>query len=205
MSPKVRMRWALAAAATAALSMGAPVRAQDYDYDARVRIGGFFPFDLPTKEGTLWSVEIRDFMNARNGITYQIGYFNEQRTEFMTLNTTGGPAVFTFHAEVKLQPLLFSYFHVWPLAKVDAYAGVGAGFYSVRATSAGLNRQLGVGVKDVGDFRFLEDGTQYGMFVYSGVDFFPESRFGIMIEGRGHLVSQGYSAAEVSTGAIFRF
>src|SRR6266850_2713890 len=186
------------------LAGGAPsARADAYGYDVRLRIGGYFPSDLPTSQGTMWGLEVRDRINARNGITYGIGWFDEQRTDYMDLNFGGAPATFTFHAEVKLQPLLFSWYHVWPMPAVDIYAGVGAGFYPVQASSAGFNRQIGVGVKDVGDFRFLQDQTNFGAFAYGGIDFYPESRWGIMIEGRGHFVSQGYSAIEISTGGIF--
>jgi outer membrane protein W len=198
-------RWLAATIAAALLAAATPARAQSYDYDVRLRIGGYFPGNLPIKQGTLWSLQVRDYMNPGNGIAYEIGYFNEQRTDFMTLNFQGNPAIFTFHAQVKLLPVLFSFFHTWPFSRLDAYAGVGAGFYATTASSAGLNRKIGVGVKDVGDFRFLQDGTNYGLVTYAGVDLFPESRWGLAAEGRAHVVSQGYSGIEISVGSILRF
>jgi len=195
----------IAIALVVAASAAALASAQDYGYDVRLRVGGFFPANLPVKEGTIWGLEIRDQINDRNGITYGIGYFDEQRTEFMDLNFNGTPTTFTFHAKVKLQPLLFSWYHFWPKSTVNLYSGIGGGIYPAKATSAGLNRKLGVGVKDVGDFRFLQNESNFGLLLYAGADFFPESRWGIMVEGRGHFVSHGYSATEISTGGIFRF
>jgi hypothetical protein len=205
MGPGASVRWILVAAMTAAIAASSPARAEDYDYQLRLRAGGFFPTDLPTHQGIMSGIEIRDYMNPRTGITYQIGFFSQERTAFMALTSGPGAPVFTFRAKVQIVPILFSWFHVWPLPRTDFYFGVGGGFYVVQATSAGFNRQLGVGVRDVGDFRFLKDGTNPGGIVYGGFDFFPQSRWGFTLEGRVHAVSAGYSAAEISTGAILRF
>jgi hypothetical protein len=205
MGRSVGSRFAVVAVLAAAIFTWAPARAEDYDYQLRLRLGGYFPTDLPTTEGTIWGIELRDYMNSRSGIAYQLGYFNEQRTAFMALTSGPGAPIFTFHAKVQIVPILFTWFHVWPLPRTDFYYGVGGGIYVVKATSAGFNKQLGVGVRDVGDFRFLTDGSNPGLVVYSGFDFFPQSRWGITVEGRAHIVSAGYSAAEFSTGAILRF
>jgi len=196
----------LIAVAAVALALGASAAsAQDYDYDLRIRFGGYFPNDLPISEGTLWGLQLRDYYDAQNGFTYEIGYFAEQRTAFMTLGSVGGNGEFRFHAKVRMAPLIFTWVHLWPLPKTNFYAGIGPGIYSIQAMSAGANKQAGVGVRNVGDFRFLSDGTQFGLVAYGGVDFFPGSRWGLMIEGRGHIVSAGYSGFEISSGSILRF
>jgi len=199
------VRRVLVATIAAAIFASLPARAQDFDYQLRLRTGGFFPTDLPTTYGIMSGIELRDYMNQRAGIAYQLGYFSQERTAFMTLTSGAGAPVFTFHAKVQIVPILFSWFHVWQLPRTDFFFGVGGGFYVVQATSAGINKQLGVGVRDVGDFRFLKDGTNPGVIAYGGFDFFPQSRWGITVEGRLHVVSAGYSAAEISTGAILRF
>lgn len=193
----------VAAAALLAGSGGA--RAQDYDYDLRVRFGGLFPSDLPIDQGTLWGLQVRDYYNPQNGFTYELGYFSEQRTQSMTLGTGGGPAAFKFQAKVRMVPLIFTWVHLWPLPRTNFYAGVGPGIYSIQASSAGVDKRLGVGVRNVGDFRFLNDTTAFGLVAYGGVDFFPSSRWGLMVEGRGHLVSAGYSGVELSIGSVLRF
>ncbi|MBI3449403.1 MAG: hypothetical protein HY049_10865 [Acidobacteria bacterium] len=196
----------IVAVAAVALTLGASAAsAQDYDYDLRIRVGGFFPSDLPVTQGTLWGLQLRDYYDSRNGFTYELGYFSEQRTAFKTLGSIGGNGEFRFHARVRMTPLIFTWVHLWPLPKTNLYAGVGPGIYAIQATSAGVNSALGVGVKNVGDFRFLTNGTQFGLVVYGGVDFFPVTRWGLMIEGREQFVSAGYSGSEISAGSILRF
>jgi hypothetical protein len=99
--------WA-AAALLAIGAGGSPAAAQEFDRDIRLRIAGYFPSNLPTDKGTLWGLEYRNLLGARDGICFGIYYFDEQRTDYETLNYLGQPTLFTFHAEVKMQPLLVS-------------------------------------------------------------------------------------------------
>jgi len=191
-------------AAVILLSAG-EARAQPFDDDVRLRIGGYFPADLPTSQGTLWGIEVRNLLDARNGMAYGVYFFAEQRTEFVDLNFGGGPVTFTFHADIKIQPLLISWFHIWPRARVTCFAGAGLGIYAVEAFSGGFSKRAGVQISDVGDFRALEDAVHLGAHVYGGVDFLPDARWGASLEARAHLVEAGFSATEISAAGIFRF
>ena len=196
----------LAAAVLLGVVLGpAAARAQEFDNDVRLRIAGYFPFGLPTDVGTMWGLEVRNLLTARDGMAYGIYFFDEQRTDFIDLNYGGTPTVFTFHADVKMTPVLISWFHIWPMRSVTLFAGVGAGLYPVKAFSGGYSETAGVQIKDFGDFRYLEDETLIGAHVYGGIDFFPDSRFGLSAEARFHLVENSYSAAEASLAGIFRF
>lgn len=194
--------WAAVLVVIAAI---APAPAQEFDHDVRFRIGGYFPSNLPTDKGTMWGLEFRHLLGARDGICFGIYFFDEQRTDYETLNYLGTPTVFTFHADVKMQPLLVSWYRIYPFARVTYFIGAGAGLYPVDAFSGGFSKKAGVQVKDVGDFRFLEDDTLLGGQLYGGIDLFPDSRWGMSTEARIHLVENDYSSVEVTLAAILRW
>lgn len=206
MSTRSRSRIRTLLAVLAALAASAPpARAGAFPRDARLRIAGYFPVDLPTRAGTLWGLEFRSRFSETTGFAYGIYYFDEERTEFIDLNFAGTPTTFTFHAEVKLQPILLSWFRYWERRRTEFFAGGGVGAYPSEAFSGGFSRSAGAQVRDVGDFRFLEDTTVFGLHVYGGFDLFPGSRWGASFEGRFHLVEDNYSASEVSSAAVFRY
>jgi hypothetical protein len=189
--------------ASALLLVAPAVLAQEpaYENDVRVRIGGYFPFDLPTKQGTMWGLEFRNMLTARDAVVYGVYLFDEQRTEISDIGVFGGPV--TLHADIKIVPVLAGWARIFPRKETTYFAGLGAGFYPVQAFSGGFNsiRQF----KDVGDFRFLEDDTLVGAFFFGGVDFLPDRRWGWSAEIRGHLVESGYSAIEGTVAGLFRF
>ncbi len=183
------------------LAFASPVEAIEFDNDVRARFGLYIPDDLPTDEGAIYGLELRNLLTEADGIYYGIYRYDEQKTETAELGTRE----FTFESEIEIVPLVVGWFHLWRLAPVNLSFGIGGGLYDVEAFSGGYNLPAGVQVSDFEEFRQIDDGTRFGFQFWGCADFFPGSRVGVMVEARFNAVEDDLSAAEISTGVLFRF
>jgi opacity protein-like surface antigen len=177
----------------------AAAEAQTWENDVRVRVGWYSPTDLPTEAGPIYGIEIRNLLWERDGFVYGIHLYDETRSEREPFGST----TIDLKAEITLTPFLFGWFHVIPQKHLIVNLGAGIGLYNSNAFSGGVTGTSQV--KDVGDFRFLEDETYFGFNVFVGVDLFPDERWGIGAEGRLHIVDNDFGGTELGFSGILRF
>jgi len=192
---------ALAVLGAVALASASDVAAATYENDIRIRAGTYSPTDLPTNQGLLYGLEVRNRLTERDGLYYGIAVYDDQRSVQRLI----GANEFTLEADVTLLPLTVGWIHYWDLEKAGFYGGGGLGLYEVEAFSGGFSKQAGSQIVDVDEFRLLTDESRVGFQIFAGVDFLPASRIGFMLEARGHAVEDDFGGFELSTGALLRF
>jgi opacity protein-like surface antigen len=176
-----------------------PGMAQDWENDVRIRAGVYVPEDLPTPSGPIYGLEVRNLLWERDGFVYSVSVYDESES---ATEQQGANAIH-FAADIKLIPVLLGWFHLFPQERFNVAFGAGIGLYESEAFSGGVTSTSQVA--DAGDFRFLQDDTYFGFHVFVGADFFPQSRWGVGVEGRLHLVENDFNASELSVGGILRF
>jgi hypothetical protein len=182
----------------------ASARPADLDNDIRLRFGGYFPEDLPTDAGIFPGLEWRNLLTKSDGIFVGAYLYSEKRSETQSISGT----TFQFEADIEILPLLVGWFHVWQAKQFELVFGAGVGIYEVEAFSGGYSKQAGrrgVQLQFTSEFRPISDDSRAGFAIFGGMDFFPDGRWGIMIESRLHIVEDDLSALEATTGAIVRF
>lgn len=196
MTARVKVLSVLAAAVV--LTSG-PASAQLWENDVRLRAGTFIPSDLPTESGPIFGLEVRNLLWEHDGLIYGVHLYDETREETEPF----GSGTIRLKADIRLVPFLFGWYHIIPKEHVMYAFGAGLGLYQSKAFSGGVTATSQV--KDVGDFRFLQDDTYAGLHLFFGADFFPEARWGLGAESRLHLVENDFDAVEFGVSGIFRF
>lgn len=174
-------------------------RAQIWENDVRFRAGLYIPQDLPTDSGLMLGLEVRNLLWEHDGLIYGVHLYDEQRTDRQRFGTGS----IDLEADIRLTPFLFGWYHIFPQKIVHYTAGAAIGLYESNSFSGGATSTSQV--SDVGDFRFLQDDTYFGFNFFFGADFFPESRWGVGVEARFHLVENDFGGTELGAGGIFRF
>lgn len=191
----------------AALLAASPAGAQDYRNDVRVRFGIFSPDDLPTDEGPMIGIEVRNLLFESDGIYYGIAYYDEETTFEEKL----GNSTFTVESSVELLPISIGWFHLWSFRQAGIFLGAGGGIYEVDASTFAVNpagsdpNNTNPGIVGLRDFGPTDDDSRIGLQIFAGADFFPRSRLGLSAEARLHIVEDDMSGAEVAVSGLFRF
>lgn len=194
-------RWlkALSILAAVAVLPAAPAGAQLWENDVRVRVGFYIPSDLPTDSGAIYGLEFRHLLWEHDGLMYGVHLYDEQKMETEPLGT----GTVELRADIRLVPILFGWYHIFPHDKVMYTFGAGFGLYESNAFSGGVTATSQI--SDVGDYRFLADDTYVGFHTFFGADFFPEARWGFGAEARLHLVENDFDALEFGVSGILRY
>ena len=197
MPTRARLAMVLALLVPAA---AAPCWAQAYDNDVRLRGGVFSPQDLPTPSGLMYGIEIRNLLTNRDGIVWGVARYHEKTDDRRPFGVGG---TVDLRADIEITPFYAGWLHFYPSRLANFQFGAAGGLYVTKAFSGGVSGTSQV--KDFGKYRFLQDSTYFGVHFFGGIDFFPESPFGIGIEARLHFVENSFGGGELSAGAIYRF